>query len=108
WTAPCTAAEWYALLPSMSPADPATNGTDPQIPVIYGTGVPNAQTDLNQFTPAGSGPGVASEPLVNSLAMDCSSLDPTFFQPTDYVGAFRPGDPSSNWLTSPWISFRTR
>jgi hypothetical protein len=48
------------------------------------------------------------EPLVNPLAMDCRSLDPTFFQTTDYVGAFRPGDPAANWLTAPWVSFRLR
>ncbi|HZU59183.1 MAG TPA: hypothetical protein VFA06_25105 [Actinocrinis sp.] len=105
WTSPCTPQQWYALLPSVSPSNPTQNGSDPQIPVVYGLGLPASQTDLNQFIPAGSSPGVASNPLVNSLAMDCKSIDPTFFDTTNYVGAFRPGDPASNWLTSPWISF---
>ena len=35
---------------------------------------PTAQTDLNQFIPAGAG-GVATEPLVNSLAMDCKTIE---------------------------------
>ncbi len=65
---------------------------------------PTAQTDLNQFIPAGAG-GVATEPLVNSLAMDCKTIDP-FFDTTTYAGAFRPGDTAGNWLTAPWISFR--
>jgi hypothetical protein len=105
WTTPCTAAQWYAMLPSIDPTDPTQVGHDPHIPVIYGTAAGTAQTDLNQFIPAGSSPGVATEPLVNSLAMNCKNIDP-FFDTTDYVGAFRPGDPASNWLTTPWISFR--
>ncbi len=104
WTTPCTPAAWYAGLTAVSPANPATNGTDPMTPVVYGTGAPTAQTDLNQFIPAGAG-GNATQPLVNSLAMDCKTIDP-FFDTTNYVGAFRPGDTAGNWLTAPWISFR--
>jgi len=107
WTSPCTPAAWYASLTAVNPASPSSNGSDPLTPIIYGTGVPGAQTDLNQFIPQGGSPGVASQPLVNSLAMDCKTIDP-FFDTTNYVGAFRPGDPGSNWLTSPWISFRVK
>jgi hypothetical protein len=103
WTTPCTATAWYAGLPSVTPADPSTQGTDPRIPVIYGTGVPGAQTDLTQFTPAGTG-GVATEPSVNSLAMDCKTIDP-FFETTNYIGAFKPGA-GQDWLQAPWINFR--
>lgn len=103
WTTPCTAAQWYSLLPSVSPSDPTQLGTDPQIPVTYGLGLGTSQTDLNQFIPAGSSPGVASEPLVNSLAMDCKTIDP-FFDTTNYVGALKPGDPASNWLAGSWVS----
>jgi hypothetical protein len=107
WNSPCTATAWYASLTAVDPANPATNGTNPLTPVIYNTGVPNAQTDLNQFIPQGGSPGVATEPKVNSLAMDCKSIDP-FFDTTNYVGAFNPGDPAHNWLTAPWISFRLK
>jgi hypothetical protein len=107
WTVPCTPAAWYATLPAVDPANPATNGSDPLTPIIYGTGVPNAQTDLNQFIPAGPAPGTANQPLVNTLALDCKTIDP-FFDTTNYVGAFRPDDPAGNWLTSPWISFRLK
>jgi len=105
WTSPCTPAAWYATLPNVDPTNPATNGTDPQTPIVYGRGLPTSQTDLNQFIPAGAG-GVATEPKVNSLATDCKSID-GFFETTSplYVGAFRPGDTAGNWLTSPWISF---
>ena len=102
--APCNPTTWYNSLTAVSPTNPATNGTDPMTPVVYGTGVPTAQTDLNQFIPAGAG-GNATQPLVNSLAMDCKTIDP-FFDTTNYVGAFRPGDTAGNWLTAPWISFR--
>ena len=103
WTTPCTPAAWYAGLTAVNPANPATNGTDPLTPVVYGTGAPGAQTNLNQFIPAGAA-GTATQPLVNSLAMDCKTIDP-FFDTTNYVGAFRPGDTAGNWLTSPWINF---
>jgi hypothetical protein len=103
WTTPCTATAWYATLPSVNPTSPTSNGTDPMIPVIYGTGAAGAQTDLTQFTPAGSG-GNATVGLVNSLAMDCKTIDP-FFETTSYIGAFKPGA-GQDWLTSPWISFR--
>ena len=69
--------------------------------------MPTAQTDLNQFIPQGGSPGVASQSLVNTLAMDCKTIDP-FFDTTNYVGAFRPGDPAGNWLTSPWINFHLK
>jgi hypothetical protein len=105
WTSPCTPAGWYADLTAVDPANPGTNGTNPLTPIVYGTGVPTAQTDLNQFIPQGGSPGVATEPKVNSLSMDCKTLDP-FFDTTNYVGAFRPGDIAGNWLTAPWISFR--
>jgi hypothetical protein len=104
---PCTPAAWYVAVPAVDPINPSMNGSDPHTPIIYGTGVPNAQTDLNQFIPAGPSPGTATNPLVNSLAVDCKTLD-NFFDTTDYVGAFRPGDPAANWLTAPWISFRLR
>jgi hypothetical protein len=106
WTTPCNPATWYGGLTAVSPANPTSNGTDPMTPIIYGTADPNAQTDLNQFIPAGSG-GNATQPAVNSLAMDCKTIDP-FFDTTNYVGAFRPGDTAGNWLTSPWISFRLK
>jgi hypothetical protein len=104
WTSPCNPTTWYGSLTAISPASPTTNGTDPLTPIIYGTADPNAQTDLNQFIPAGAA-GNATQPLVNSLAMDCKTIDP-FFDTTTYIGAFRPGDTAGNWLTSPWISFR--
>src|SRR5262249_29000838 len=107
WTVPCTPAAWYATLPSVDPTNPSTNGTNPLTPIIYGTADPNAQTDLNQFIPAGPSPGTPTEPKVNALAMDCKTIDP-FFDSTGYVGAFRPGDTAGNWLTSPWISFRLK
>jgi len=105
WTTPCTVAQWWAQLPAVQPTTAASNGTNPNVPVIYGTGAGTQYTDLNQFIPAGGSPGVATEPLVNSLAMDCKAIDPTFFDTTSYVGAFRPGDPAANWLSSPWINF---
>ena len=33
-------------------------------------------------------------------------ISAAFFDTTTYIGAFRPGDPASNWLSTPWISFR--
>jgi hypothetical protein len=90
----------------LDPAVPNNHAAehDPLIPVIYGTGVAGAQTDLSQFIPAGT-PGVATQPLVNTLAMDCKTIN-SVFDTTNYLGAFRPGDPASNWLSTPWISFR--
>ena len=61
--------------------------------IIYGTGVPNAQTDFNQFKP--------TNPSINGLAMDCKTIDP-FFDTTNYIGAFDPS--GTTWLTTPWIS----
>jgi hypothetical protein len=105
WSSPCSPTDWYTHLPSVDPASPTANGTDPQLPIIYGTGVLNAQTDLNQWIPAGPSPGTPNVALVHTLAMDCKTIDP-FFDTTDYVGAFRPADPASNWLSTPWISFQ--
>jgi hypothetical protein len=107
WTSPCNPTTWYGGLTAVNPASPSANGSDPLTPVVYGTGVPTAQTDLNQFIPQGGSPGVATQPLVNTLAMDCKTIDP-FFDTTNYVGAFRPGDTAANWLTAPWISFRLK
>src|SRR4029077_17233601 len=103
---PCTPNQWYALLPSVDPTSPTSNGSDPHVPVVYGQGLPTSHTDLHQSLPAGPSPGVATEPKVNSLAMDCKSIDPTFFETGNYIGAFKPGDPGSNWLSTPWVSFR--
>jgi hypothetical protein len=115
WTTPCTPAQWYGLLPSIDPNNPTHTGSDPLLggpgsgstsgTIIYGTANVNAQTDLNQFIPAGSA-GTATQTVVNTLAMNCANIDPTFFQNTNYIGAFKPGDPASNWLTSPWVSFQ--
>jgi hypothetical protein len=107
-TSPCNPTTWLAGLPAVSPTTAGSNGTDPQIPVVYGTGAGgDTPTNVNQFIPAGGSPGVATQPLVNSLAMDCKTIDP-FFDTTNYIGALRPGDPASNWLTTPWISFQTQ
>jgi len=101
--------QFYTLMTTqgLDPAVPNNHSAehDPLIPVIYGTGVSGAQTDLNQFIPAGTSPGVATQTLVNSLAMNCKTIN-SFFDTTDYIGAFRPGDSGSNWLSTPWISFR--
>ena len=104
WTTPCTPAAWYGGLPSVNPTvATGNNGSDPLTPITF----PTNTTDLNQFIPAGGSPGVATQSLVNSLAMDCKGIDASFFDTTTYVGAFKPGDPGSNWLSSPWISFHT-
>jgi len=110
-SANCTsAAAFWSLIATQSAVDPVNPNNhslehDPLIPVIYGTGASGAQTDLNQFIPAGGSPGTATQGLVNSLAMDCKTIN-SFFDTTTYIGAFRPGDPASNWLSTPWISFR--
>ena len=101
---------FWSLIATQSAVDPVNPNNhslehDPLIPVIYGTGASGAQTDLNQFIPAGGSPGTATQGLVNSLAMDCKTIN-SFFDTTTYIGAFRPGDPASNWLSTPWISFR--
>jgi hypothetical protein len=105
----CNQTQFYSLMvgQGLDPSNPnsAPGEHNPLIPVIYGTGVAGAQTDLNQFIPAGGSPGVATETRVNSLAMDCKTINP-FFDTTGYLGAFRPGDPASNWLSTPWINFR--
>ena len=93
FTTPCTPAQFWSLLPSLDPAVPTNVGTDPGMTIIYGTGVPNAQTDFNQFKP--------TSPVVNTLAMDCKTIDP-FFDTTNYIGAFDPA--GTTWLTTPWIS----
>ncbi len=100
-----TPATWWAGLTAVQPTSITAQGPDPQIPVHYGDGMPGLDTDnnYNQFIPAGGSPGVASQPLVNSLAMDCKTIDP-FFDTTNYVGAFRPGDPASNWLAGTWVN----
>ena len=45
-----------------------------------------------------------TQPTVNSLAMDCKTIDP-FFETTNYLGAFKPGA-GQDWLQAPWINFR--
>jgi hypothetical protein len=112
-TSPCTPASWYAALSAVNPSDPTQTGTDPQLGadttgLVYGTHVgTDTPTNVDQFIPSGSSPGVATVSLVNSLAMDCKTIDP-FFDTTNYVGALRPGDSAANWLTTPWISFETQ
>ena len=104
----CTGAQYWGLLAAskgLFPADPTTIGPNPQIPLIYGTPASGAQTNLDQFIPAGAA-GVATEPTVNLAAMDCKAIDPSFYDTTTWVGAFKPGDTSANWLTTPWISLR--
>ena len=99
FNSPCTAEQYWAALVAagkkVDPADPTQMGSDPGIPVIYGTGAPSAQTDLSQFIPNGT------QPKVTSLAVDCKAIDP-FFDTTTYIGAFQPGQPT--WLSSPWIT----
>ena len=105
---PCNPGQFYSIITAGGTVAPAASnqlGPDPQTPLVYGLGLPTSQTDLNQFIPAGPSPGVANEPLVNNLAGDCKTIDSSFFDTTNYVGAFRPGDPASNWLSSPWIDF---
>lgn len=103
-TSPCNATTWYGGLTAVDPVDPSQPGSDPLMPIHYGTGdAQDTDTNVNQFIPAGAG-GAATNGLVNSLATDCKTIDP-FFDTTNYVGAFKPGDPASNWLTTPWISF---
>lgn len=104
-----TPATWWAGLASVSPSNTAAQGNDPQLGGAGtglhfgdGTGADTA-TNYDQFIPNGSAPGTATEPLVNSLAMDCHTIDP-FFDSTNYVGAFKPGDPASNWLAGTWVS----
>ncbi len=82
-----------------SPGDPGA-GLDPGLPVKYGLGLADSQTDLAQFVPTNS--AAAGFPLVTSLASDCHAIDP-YFDTTTSIGAFAPAQPS--WLTSPWVSF---
>ncbi len=98
WTSPCTPQQYYGLITSTQmvvPSDPTQVGPDPHIPLKYGLGMPDSQTDLSQFIPDGT------QPLINSLATDCHAIDP-FFDTTNYIGAFDPTKPT--WLTTPWIS----
>ncbi len=104
-----TPANWWAGLTAVNPTSISAQGNDPQLGIGNGglhygdDGGSDTDNNYNQFIPGGS-PGTATEPLVNSLAMDCKTIDP-FFDTTNYVGAFRPGDPASNWLAGTWVSF---
>jgi hypothetical protein len=105
-TAPCTPAVWYASLTAVNPTSPSSIGSDPLLDIHYGTGDgSDTDTNVNQWIPAGASPGVASNSLVNTLAMDCKTIDP-FFDTTTYIGAFAPGQPT--WLTTPWVSFELK
>jgi hypothetical protein len=104
-----TPATWWAGLSAVNPTNTAAQGNDPQLGggstgLHYGDGSgTDTATNFNQFIPNGGSPGTPSEPLVHSLATDCHAIDP-FFDTTDYVGAFRPADPASNWLAGTWVS----
>jgi hypothetical protein len=71
------------------------------LPSLGATYPSTASTDA--FFPVNAG--------IADSASDCSSLNPTFFDSTDYIGAFVPGGTTGggdNWLVNPsptWISF---
>ena len=81
---------WGVLHTSLGnePTSRTSGGTDPSITEVW---------------PPGPGvvPGIGTVPDTHA-ATDCSTKD-SFFDPTDYIGAFQPGQPS--WLSTPWISF---
>src|SRR5262249_26610293 len=87
---------------AVDPLNPSTNGFDPLTPIIYGTGAPSAQTDLNQFIPAGVA-GIAANPPVNSPAMDCKVLHPHLFDTPNLVRAFPPGGPAAQRPRAPGV-----
>lgn len=98
-TAPsCTPTQLYGLWAAntgLVPADPSTVGPNPGLGITatYPTAVDN------RYFPAAAGPadGLAS-----------CGLEPDFFVPAPYAGAFVPGGGTAeNWLVTPggWISF---
>src|SRR5262249_42299957 len=100
-TNPCTPAQWLTLLNApndVQPGSPGDVGPDPMITVAsYPT------TVTNQYIPPKGGPA--------DHGTACAALDPSFFDPVSYVGAFAPGSGTTgNWLMTPgnWISFATQ
>jgi hypothetical protein len=99
-TTPCDPDEYYGLLAAtegLLPVSPAALGPAP------GGGFSSAypvSSTTTQYFPANAAP--------YNNAPDCEAVDPVFFDPADYIGAFDPGNnPGGNWLSSPWISFDT-
>jgi hypothetical protein len=109
----CTGAQYWGMITAggtISPtginatgstADPGV-GLDPGIPLKYGLGLVDSQTDLSQFIPSDNTKPGYGLVTAGGLATDCHAIDP-FFDTTNYLGAFDPTKPT--WLTTPWISF---
>jgi hypothetical protein len=96
-TPPCTAAQLVGMWQATEGLN--ITGTNP-LPALAATYPTTANTD--QFFPVAAG--------IADGAPDCSSLNASFFEPVDYIGAFVPGGTTAggdNWLATPgnWISF---
>jgi hypothetical protein len=94
---PCTAAQLVGMWQATEGLN--ITGTNP-LPALAATYPTTANTD--QFFPVAAG--------IADGAPDCSSLNASFFEPVDYIGAFVPGGTTAggdNWLATPgnWISF---
>jgi hypothetical protein len=98
-SSPCTPAQWLTLLAAtenLQFADPNINEVAIGYPVTSFKGGDAA----DGFVPTAAGATGAS----------CQALDPGFFDPVTYIGAFEPGTGSAgNWLRTPgnWINFDT-
>ena len=104
-TTPCTPAQWYNLLGASNNVTPATTGgsTGAAPAGLSSNPYPSSRTTTQYVPNAGSS--------ADGTGTSCTSLDPTWFDATTYLGAFKPGatapaeDASGNWLNSSFVQF---
>jgi hypothetical protein len=93
---PCTPSQWYSLLAATNGLLPASETALGPNPGITTASYP-AVVD-NRWFPTNAAPF--------SGAPDCEDVNPDYFDPAPYIGAFDPtNNPGGNWLSTPWINF---